>query len=75
MLCLVIFGIKRYLDVALPHPIRLKKKGFTIIHNQTGKEYPLYIHTVESFKFDKFLSNETKECFLENALFLLDQDI
>lgn len=75
MLCLVIFGVKRYLNVALPHAIHLRKRGFTITHNSSGRVFPLYLHTVDSVNKFKSLPNPTKQSFLENALFLLDQDI
>lgn len=75
MLCLVIFGIKRYLNIALPHPIRLSKHGFTITHNSSGRIFPLYLHSLDTINKVKSLPNHSKQVFLENALFLLDQDI
>jgi hypothetical protein len=46
-----------------------------VIHNRTGTEHPLYIHTIKSVTRERGLCPERRQDFLENALFLLDLNI
>ena len=44
-LCLLLGGIARYLNICLPYTLKIKPgKGFIIIHNSSGVEYPLYLY-------------------------------
>lgn len=68
LLCLVLFGIKRYLNVQLPIPIKLEKGGFTILNGQD--QIPLYLFGTTNPE-----SSSNRQVFLEQALILLDKNI
>jgi len=38
------FGLKRYLNIALPFPIKLEKGGFEISVGNKDVKCPLYLH-------------------------------
>lgn len=80
-LCLVIQGIKRYLNIELPHRLELCPGGFIIYHSQpnrvknTSNFHKLYLHSPLSVATKTKLDAHHKQDFLENALFLLDENI